>query len=115
MTDELQQIKHILDAHRRAIEELETTFLELEAALDRQKPMPTGGQLNAAQGSELLSVAQVCQELAMGKSWVHQRIKSGEIPSIRLGRAIKVKRQDLQEYLENHRHPDSGLARDLAR
>ena len=104
MTNELQQIKKTLEAHRRAIEELETTFVELEAALDRQKLEPTGGQINADQGSELLSVAQVCQELAMGNSWVHRRIKSGEIPSIRLGRAIKVKRQDLQEYLENHRY-----------
>ena len=48
---------------------------------------------------ELLSIAQVCQELGMGKSWVYNRIKSGEIPSIKLGNNYKVKREDLDQYL----------------
>ena len=55
---------------------------------------------------DLLSLAEVCQELKMGKSWVYRRIKSGEIPSVKLGHNIKVKREDLEEYLEAHRyHP----------
>ena len=40
----------------------------------------------------------------MGKSWTYRRIKSGEIPSVKLGRSIKVKRQDLEEYLESRRY-----------
>jgi len=47
---------------------------------------------------ELLSIAQVCQELGMGKSWVYNRIKSGEIPSIKLGNNYKVKREDLERF-----------------
>ena len=39
----------------------------------------------------------------MGKSWVYKKIKSGEIPSVKLGRNIKVRRQDLQEYFEKQR------------
>jgi len=39
----------------------------------------------------------------MGKSWVYRRLRSGEIPSVKLGRSIKVKRDDLEEYLETHR------------
>jgi excisionase family DNA binding protein len=59
----------------------------------------------SSQGSsKLLSVMEVCQELSMGKSWVHQRIRSGEIPSIRLGKNIKVRRNDLEEYLERQRY-----------
>jgi len=46
---------------------------------------------------------EVCQELGMGKSWVYKKIKSGEIPSVKLGRNIKVRRQDLQEYFEKQR------------
>jgi excisionase family DNA binding protein len=43
----------------------------------------------------------------MGKSWVHRRIKSEEIPSIRLGNNTKVRREDLEEYLESRRyHPN---------
>jgi excisionase family DNA binding protein len=37
----------------------------------------------------------------MGKTWVHHMIKSGEIPSIRLGNNIKVRRKDLEEHLES--------------
>ncbi len=50
---------------------------------------------------DLLSIPEVCQELGMGKSWAYRklRLKSEEIPSIKLGRAIKDKRADLEEYL----------------
>ena len=54
-------------------------------------------------GVRLLSIAQLCQELGMGKSWIYRRLRSGEIPSVKLGRSIKVKREDLEEYLEKHR------------
>jgi excisionase family DNA binding protein len=52
----------------------------------------------------LLSVQEVCEALGMGKSWVYQRIRSGEIPSIKLGGSLKVKREDLEEYLREHWH-----------
>ena len=57
-------------------------------------------------GLELLSIPEVCQELRMGKSWVYRNIRSGEIPSLKLGNNIKVSRQDLEAYLERQRsHP----------
>ena len=100
--NQLEHIRQTLEAHRQAIEEMETTFLKLEAALEGQgAPNPPNGHQSS---SELLSILEVCQELAMGKSWVHQRIKSGEIPSVRLGRKIKVKREDLEAYLESRRN-----------
>lgn len=40
----------------------------------------------------------------MGKSWTYRKLKSGEIPSVKLGRSLKVKREDLEEYLESHRY-----------
>jgi excisionase family DNA binding protein len=58
----------------------------------------------------LLSVKEVCEELGMSKSWVYQRIHSQEIPSVKLGGSIKVKREDLQGYVEGYpgkrRHND---------
>ena len=99
MQNELEHIRQALESHRQAIEELENTFLKLEETLEGQGTLkPTNDQ----DSSELLSIAQVCQNLTMGKSWVHQRIKSGEIPSVRLGRNIKVKREALEKYLEDH-------------
>ena len=40
----------------------------------------------------------------MGKSWVYGRIKSGEIPSVKLGRDIKINCEDLEAYLEGQRY-----------
>ena len=45
----------------------------------------------------------------MGKSWIYRLLRSGEIPSVKLGRSIKVKRTDLEEYLEKQRsRPAAG-------
>jgi excisionase family DNA binding protein len=56
-------------------------------------------------GVQLRSVSQLCQELGMGKSWLYRRLRSGEIPSIRLGRTIKVRRDELERYLQRHHYP----------
>lgn len=69
---------------------------EASASLDTRAP-------------QLLSIDQLCEEMGMGKSWVYRRIRSGEIPSIRLGKAIKVQRADLEEYLRSRRQrPPAG-------
>jgi excisionase family DNA binding protein len=47
---------------------------------------------------------QLCQELGMGKSWLYRRLRSGEIPSIRVERSIKVRRDELEQYLERHHY-----------
>ena len=52
---------------------------------------------------QLLSVSEVGELLGMGRSWVYQQIRSGEIPSVQLGGSVKVKREDLEEYIHNHR------------
>ena len=56
-------------------------------------------------GLKLLSVAEVGELLGMGRSWVYQQIKGGELPSVHLGGNVKVKREDLEEYIEARRHP----------
>jgi excisionase family DNA binding protein len=52
---------------------------------------------------QLLSVSAVGELLGMGRSWVYQQIKSGEIPSVQLGGSFKVKREDLEEYINSNR------------
>jgi excisionase family DNA binding protein len=52
---------------------------------------------------ELLSVQEVGELLGMGRSWVYQQIKSRGIPSIQLRGSVKVKREDLEEYINSHR------------
>src|SRR5918993_5762729 len=104
--DPLARLKQALQTHHRALEELESAMLEFEEAvegivLDRPE---------SRDDFELLSIPQVCQRLGMGKSWVYRRIHNQEIPSVRLGRIIKIRRSDLEQYLEEHRtrSPDSA-------
>lgn len=106
MTTRTVRVKQSLDSLRQALEEFESRLLEFEEALE-------GGELErketvrprSREGSpQLLSIPEVCQELGMGKSWVYRRLKGGEIPSIKLGRTIKVKRADLDVYLESMRY-----------
>ena len=98
-SDPLARLKRALENHHRVLEELESAVLEFEEAVE-------GRTLNRpeARDSELLSIPQACQFLGMGKSWVYRRIHNQEIPSVRLGRTIKVKRSDLEQYLEDHRY-----------
>ena len=100
--DRIQQLKQALDTFRKALEDLESAIVYLEEELAGEASV----RPESRKGLELLSLAKVCQELGMGKSWVYRRIKSGEIPSVKLGHNIKVKREDLEGYLEAQRyHP----------
>ena len=100
----LQRLKKALRAHRGSLEELESALLQFEESI--------GGEVQERpqerKGLDLLSIPELCQELGMGKSWVYRRLRSGEIPSVKLGRSIKVKRVDLEGYLENHRFRPSA-------
>jgi excisionase family DNA binding protein len=89
--DTPKQLKQAIEHHRQALEALEEALL---AELDSR-----GAEQNGHQRG-LLSIKEVCEELGMGKSWVYHRLRSGEIPSIKLGGAVKVKRTDLNEFIE---------------
>ncbi len=94
--DTLHRLERALEAHRQALDELEQALLaELRSR-------------SSQNGHQLLSIQDVCRELGMGKSWVYQRIRNGEIPSIQLGRNIKVRRQALDEYLSRQSYQPPG-------
>ena len=111
----LEPLRQAFEVHHRSLEELESALVEFEKALGGQEARPErpqakqGGEEAGREGGlDLLSIPEVCQELGMGKSWVYRRIQSGEIPSVKLGRNIKVRREDLEGYLERQR---TGLPR----
>src|SRR5215216_4960130 len=98
-----RQLKRALDNLRNALEKFESAMVEFEEELagEQQHVRPQSGK-----GLDLLSIPEVCQELGMGKSWVYQRIRSGEIPSVKLGHNIKVRREALEAYLQSQTyHP----------
>ena len=105
----LEPLRDALESHHRSLEELESALIEFEDALVGREERPERPQAQpgeAAGGAgqfDLLSIKEVCQELRMGKNWVYRRIQSGEIPSVKLGHNIKVRREDLEGYLERQR------------
>ena len=111
MTDSsLRNLLQSLQALQQALESVQTGLIEFEGDLLRQssslpeEQCPKEQRLEEQRGLGLLSISQVCRELGMGKSWVYRRLKGGEIPSIKLGHNIKVKRSELKQYLERHRY-----------
>jgi excisionase family DNA binding protein len=101
----IERLKQALQAHHQALEELESALIEFEASISGETAPLRPQEEEQRGGVQLLSIPQLCQELGMGKSWVYRRLRSGEISSVRLGRSIKVRRQDLEEYLEKHLYP----------
>ena len=99
----LKQLKEALQAHHRALEQLESALVEFEESISGEATLRP--QEEQQHGVQLLSIPQLCQELGMGKSWLYRRLRSGEIPSVRLGRSIKVRRDELEEYLQRHHYP----------
>jgi excisionase family DNA binding protein len=103
MKHQPQRLKQALVNLRQALEETESVLLESDGTFFEEEEKQQVRQTQERRGQDLLSVMEVCQELGMSKTWVHHMIKSGEIPSIRLGNNIKVKREDLHQYLESQR------------
>jgi excisionase family DNA binding protein len=101
MKHQRQRLKQALDNLRHALEETESVLLESDGTFFEEEEKQQVRQTQERRGEDLLSVMEVCQELGMGQSWVYKRIQSGEIPSIKLGRNVKVKREDLHQYLES--------------
>jgi excisionase family DNA binding protein len=100
----LKQLREALQAHHQAIEKLESALLEFEQSISGEATLRPQ-QEEQRPGVQLLSIPQLCQELGMGKSWIYRRLRNGEIPSIRLGRTIKVRRDELEAYLDRHHFP----------
>ncbi len=91
----LNKLKQALQAHHQALEQLQSALLEFEESISEETALRPQEEEQRG-GVQLISIPQLCEELGMGKSWVYRRLRSGEIPSVRLGRTIKVRRHELE-------------------
>ena len=96
----LESFVEDLEGLEGAVQRFEEALLELEeGALEEGAPVYQNGQ-----SSRLLSPSEVCQELKADRASVYQRLRSGEIPSLKLGHALRVRRGDLEEYMKGRKH-----------
>ena len=116
-TSHIRNLRQALATCRRALEEFESALQGFEEVPEENEEAPErslNGHLNR-QNLRLLSPSEVCQELGEESAVVQQRLRSGEIPSLKLGRTLKVRQPDLKEYIKGQRgdHPPgekNGLA-----
>jgi excisionase family DNA binding protein len=96
----LESFVEDLERLEGAVQRFEEALLELEeGALEEGAPVYQNGQT-----PRLLSPSEVCQELEADSASVYQKLRSGEITSLKLGSALKVRREDLEEYMKGHQH-----------
>src|SRR5215208_5929159 len=94
----LRRIQQAFEVQRRALQALEEAILQ-------------GFEQQSLDGSHrLLSVQEVSEQLGMGRSWVYNQIKSGELPSVQLGGTVKIKREDLEGYIQRQHRSSSFKA-----
>jgi len=100
-TSHLRNLRQALDTCRRALEEFESALQEF-AEVPKENGEAPARSLNG-QNLRLLSPSEVCRELGEERTVVYQRLRSGEIPSVKLGRTLKVRQPDLEEYIKGQR------------
>ena len=84
MDTPLQRLRQALEAQRQALDKLEGALRGFEETL----PGEASGRPDS-RALELLSMAEVCRALGMGKSRTYRRVKSGEIPSVIEPRSVR--------------------------
>jgi excisionase family DNA binding protein len=52
---------------------------------------------------ELLTVEELIRWLRLGRTRTHELLRSGSIPSYKLGRRRLIRRRDVEAWLEDHR------------
>jgi excisionase family DNA binding protein len=110
MSEQRYRLEQAFEGLRQALEAVESALLEYEETIHGEEAPDRSRQQQQQEegGLDLLSIPEACQELGMGKSWVYQRLRSGEIPSLKLGKIIKIRREDLEEYLKSQYNPASS-------
>jgi excisionase family DNA binding protein len=97
----LKRIRQAFEVQRRALQVLEEAMLQ---GFEQQSHDGHNGD------HRLLSVQEVSEQLGMGRSWVYNQIRSGELPSVQLGGTVKIKREDLEQYIQSHHRSSSFKA-----
>jgi putative molybdopterin biosynthesis protein len=58
---------------------------------------------DTAAADELLTVEQVQELLKVGRTFAYALVRSGQLPSYRVGRLLRIRRRDVEHWLESRR------------
>lgn len=63
----------------------------------------TREHVKAPREDELLTIEQVQELLKVGRTFAYSLTKSGELPTYRVGRLLRVRRRDVDRWLEQQK------------
>jgi len=61
-------------------------------------------QSNPYTGHRLLKAGEVAACLNVSRSFAYHLIQTGELPTVRLGKSVRVRPQDLEAFIEQNIH-----------
>ena len=106
-TTSTQHLEQTIESFVEGLEGLESTLVKFEEALlelEEGALEEEAAEHQNGQNFKLLSPSEVCGELGEESAVVYCKLRSGEIPSLRLGQDLKVRWADLQEYVKGQQH-----------
>ena len=53
---------------------------------------------------EFLKVTEIAQELRIARSKAYELVANGTIPAVKIGRSVRVRRKELERWLEGQRY-----------
>jgi excisionase family DNA binding protein len=78
---------------------------DLSTASDPASPAAGGGGEPA---SKLLEANEVARYLGMRTDWVYREVRAGRLPHIRLGRAVRFRRESIEAWLASRERAASN-------
>ena len=97
-----QRLQSALLGYKEALVGYKEALQKFEEGLNGDESQPPNGQ-----SLRLRSPSEVCLELGEERTVVEQKLRSGEIPALKLGDALKVRQADLKEYMNRQHHLSS--------
>ena len=62
---------------------------------------------------EVMTVSEVAEYLRVNPQTVYRKAKAGELPAVRIGRAIRFRRSELEAWLKNLRVSSTTGSKEL--
>lgn len=56
---------------------------------------------------EWMKVGEIAEELRIARSRAYELVATGEIPAVRIGRSVRVNRNELEKWLQQQRYLDA--------
>ncbi len=56
----------------------------------------------------LLTIQEVCRDLHLSRSTLHELIRDGELASVKIGRSRRVRSDSIREFIDRHSTFGSG-------